>query len=237
MDFIMIDDNIVEEDDILEGCACTGTCTFENGCNCLIYKKNYNGSGRLIDEFNSINPVLECHDECKCDSECSNRLVGNGCKKKLDPFYDQIKGYGLKASESIYPKEFVIEYKGEVISEEEAWRRAKKYKDDGREHNYIYTINEHLEDRIQRTFIDATSFGGLARFINHSCSPNLTPVVVRCGRISPQLALFANKVINAGDELCYDYGSSSDPVGGGKKCHCGASDCRGFLPSGSYGKI
>ncbi|CAD5218977.1 unnamed protein product [Bursaphelenchus okinawaensis] len=195
---------------------------------------NYNNK-KLVHSFDSNLPIFECHDDCTCSKECLNRLVGNDTTKKLEPFYDENKGYGLKTVDIIQEKVFVIEYKGEIVTEDEAKTRSEKYKRDGREHNFIFTVKEHFSGEVRYTYIDATMFGGMARFINHSCEPNLTPVIVRCGSVTPRLALFANKAISKDTELCYDYGLLEEDNNVKKKCHCGAEKCRGFLPSGSYG--
>jgi hypothetical protein len=54
-----------------------------------------------------------------------------------------------------------------------------------------------------RTFIDATHHGNLSRLINHSCDPNLFPVVLRYGRVLPVLALFTKRDIQTGRSLAF----------------------------------
>ena len=52
--------------------------------------------------------------------------------------------------------------------------------------------------------IDANNYGNIARFINHSCTPNLTPVKVFASHQDlrfPHIALFANRDIKKGEEL------------------------------------
>ena len=52
--------------------------------------------------------------------------------------------------------------------------------------------------------LDANSYGNIARFINHSCSPNLTPVKVFAYHQDlrfPHIALFANRDIKKGEDL------------------------------------
>jgi SET domain-containing protein len=56
-----------------------------------------------------------------------------------------------------------VEYVGEVIDQVELERRSKKNKDT--RHFYFLTIDAN-------ECIDASVKGNLARFINHSCSPN-----------------------------------------------------------------
>lgn len=75
--------------------------------------------------------------------------------------------------------------------------------------------------------IDATT-GSIARFVNHSCSPNCRMIKwIVSGQ--PRMALFAgDRPIMTGEELTYDYNFapySKDP----QKCLCGADNCRGVL--------
>ncbi|KAK4367324.1 hypothetical protein RND71_011116 [Anisodus tanguticus] len=83
--------------------------------------------------------------------------------------------------------------------------------------------------------IDAVSVGNVARFINHSCQPNL---FVQCVLSTHHDIGLARVVLMAADnipplqELTYDYGYILDSVmdRDGKvkqmSCYCGAADCR-----------
>lgn len=54
--------------------------------------------------------------------------------------------------------------------------------------------------------IDARRYGNIARFINHSCAPNLMPVRVFVEHQDlhfPRIAFFANRDIEADEELGY----------------------------------
>lgn len=54
--------------------------------------------------------------------------------------------------------------------------------------------------------IDARRYGNIARFINHSCAPNLLPVRVFVEHQDlhfPRIAFFANRDIEADEELGY----------------------------------
>jgi len=87
--------------------------------------------------------------------------------------------------------------------------------------------------------------GNAARFVNHSCDPNLLPLAVRTGSPIPRIGFFAARPIAAGEELCISYGCtrSGDEAGGGshgqggggeadgrRPCFCGAVTCCGVLP-------
>ena len=54
--------------------------------------------------------------------------------------------------------------------------------------------------------IDARQYGNVARFINHRCDSNLTPVKIFIDHqdlIFPRIAFFANRDIEADEELGY----------------------------------
>ncbi|KAM4630834.1 histone-lysine N-methyltransferase SETDB1-A isoform 2-T2 [Polymixia lowei] len=83
--------------------------------------------------------------------------------------------------------------------------------------------------------IDAETDGNLARYFNHSCSPNLFEqnVFVDTHDLRfPLLAFFTRKRIKAGTELTWDYKSVTGGVKGvsrGLRCQCGSKNCRGKL--------
>jgi SET domain-containing protein len=79
--------------------------------------------------------------------------------------------------------------------------------------------------------VDATETGNVARYLNHSCGPNLAVVPVRVPGDGPRplLALFATRAIAAGEELTFDYGSHAASVSA-RPCLCGHARCRGRLP-------
>ena len=77
--------------------------------------------------------------------------------------------------------------------------------------------------------LDAMQQGGVARFINHSCEPNLfiQPVLShhRDGKL-PRLCLFTSEAhVSAMTELTYDYGQAYVREQLGGKCRCGALSC------------
>ena len=57
----------------------------------------------------------------------------------------------------------MIEYVGELISNEEADKREKKYESKGYRDCYMFRLDKNV-------IVDATMYGSKARYINHSCS-------------------------------------------------------------------
>lgn len=98
------------------------------------------------------------------------------------------------------------------------------------------TTNESSEDYAlpHPLIINAKNVGNVARFMNHSCSPNVfwQPVLYEENNQSfLHVAFFALRHIPPMHELTYDYGSDhtegSSARKGRKKCLCGSSNCRG----------
>lgn len=87
-------------------------------------------------------------------------------KKQLKFARSRIHDWGLFALEPIAADEMVIEYVGQGIRPIIADLREKKYNECGIGSSYLFRVD--LE-----TIIDATRFGNLARFINHSCNVSI----------------------------------------------------------------
>lgn len=102
-----------------------------------------------------------------------------------------ISGWGVYAGEPIAEDTWIVEYKGELISQAEAWRREQRYLP--RQRIWIFTI----DDRQAR---DAAFGGNIARYVNHGCNPNCWVDVV--GR---HIWIRASRAIRKGEELTYDY--------------------------------
>ncbi|KAK6258422.1 SET domain - like 1 [Theobroma cacao] len=193
----------------------------------------YDDKGRIILEEGYL--VYECNHMCSCSRSCPNRVLQNGVGLKLEVFKTKNKGWGVRAGEPILSGTFVCEYIGEILDEQEANNRLTRYGRDGC--NYMYNIDSHINDMSRliegqvRYIIDATKYGNVSRFINHSCSPNLVNHQVLVDSMDCQRAhigLYASQDIAMGEELTYDYRYELLP-GQGYPCQCGASTCRGRL--------
>ncbi|KAI9798601.1 MAG: hypothetical protein M1825_005299 [Sarcosagium campestre] len=173
----------------------------------------------------------ECDDSnCNVGAEqCTNRSFADlrqRCKAggKYNIGVEVIKtadrGYGVRSNRSFEPQQIIVEYAGEIITQEECESRM----------NSIYKHNEcyYLMLFDQNMIIDATR-GSIARFVNHSCEPNCKMVKWTVDG-KPRMALFAgDKGISTGDELTYDYNFDPFSVKNVQKCRCGAASCRGVL--------
>ncbi|KAM7265750.1 hypothetical protein ACFE04_003433 [Oxalis oulophora] len=135
----------------------------------------YNDKGRIILEEGYL--VYECNSMCNCNKTCPNRVLQNGVQVKLEVFKTENKGWAVRVGEPILRGTFVCELIGEVLDELEANKRRTSYGTDGG--GYMFTVDAHINDISRlvegqaKYVIDATKYGNVSRFINHSCSPNL----------------------------------------------------------------
>jgi len=123
----------------------------------------------------------------------------------------KIHRWGVFATERIPKNTRVIHYAGEKISNRESLRRERRYIQNG--HIWCFKLTN-------RTVIDAGVGGNVARFINHSCSPNCY-VDIKKGIIWIRAA----RTIRRGEELTYDYHTDGDGL---IKCRCEPS-CQRLL--------
>ncbi|CAA6667280.1 unnamed protein product [Spirodela intermedia] len=227
------------------GCACSGAkCSPETCDHVYLFDNDYENAkdidghsmrgrfpydemGRIVVEEGCL--IYECNSKCSCDKTCQNRILQNGVQVKLEVFRTDKKGWAVRATEAISRGRFICEYIGEVLNDVEATRRGERYDSEGC--SYLYDIDAHIDDDDGRLsegkmpyVIDATKCGNVARFINHSCSPNLVNYQVLVESMDCQLAhigLYAGRDILPGEELSYDYRYKLLP-GVGCPCHCGA---------------
>jgi uncharacterized protein len=94
-------------------------------------------------------------------------------------------GLGLFALRPIEAGKRIIEYCGEIITNEEADRRGGRY---------LFELDE-------KRSIDGKSRSNIARYINHSCRPNAEGLTT--GR---RIWIWALRDIKAGEELTLNYG-------------------------------
>jgi uncharacterized protein len=122
-----------------------------------------------------------------------------------------ISGWGVYAGQTIDEDTRIVEYKGELVSQAEGWRRELRYL--RRKRIWIFNINE-------RWVRDAAVGGNIARYINHACRPNCYTDIV--GRT---IWILASRRIRKGEELTYDYNTEGLA---GIRCLC-RPRCRRIL--------
>jgi uncharacterized protein len=141
--------------------------------------------------------------------------------RKIQAKTSAIHGRGVFAVLPLKKDERIIEYKGELISWQEALDRHPH--DPAQPHHTFYF---HIDDWC---VIDGRVQGNSAKWINHSCNPNC-----ESDEVDGRIYIKALRPIKAGEELNYDYGLTIDERYTAKlkkefACYCGAKNCRGTM--------
>ncbi|XP_051138778.1 histone-lysine N-methyltransferase, H3 lysine-9 specific SUVH1-like [Andrographis paniculata] len=226
------------------GCQCLGGCQpGDTACPCV--RKNdgalpYTSLGIIL---TNKYPIHECGMNCACPPDCRNRTSQAGLKIRLEVFKTKDRGWGLRSWDPIRAGSFICEYAGDVVDVVDADEYGN-----GNDDNYVFDATrrykqlESLHDDDSAgvgkspfpLVISAKENGNVARFMNHSCSPNVfwQPVVCESNNDSyVHVAFFAIRHIPPMQELTYDYGMvAPEKVDKGKKnCLCGSTKCRGYF--------
>ena len=152
----------------------------------------------------------------------------NAMTRRIVARRSPIHGNGVFATAPIARGEEIIEYKGKLLTPDEA---DALYGDGGETgHTFLFTLNE-------KYVIDANQRGNTARWINHSCAPNCRAVVEESASGDPRrdkVMIEAIRNIKPGDELTYDYGIVLEVPHTARlkklwRCLCGSPKCTGTL--------
>jgi uncharacterized protein len=118
-------------------------------------------------------------------------------------------GLGLFAVQPIARGTLVVEYTGELLPAEEAYRQGGRY---------LFEVNS-------RWIVNGAGRQNISRYINHSCRPNCEPRTR-----GMRILIYAKRRIQSGEELTYDYGKEYfDELikpAGCKCAHCSGSGQR-----------
>lgn len=230
--------------DCIDGCSKKCPCALKNGGEFA-----FDNNGAIVKEKPL---VYECGPSCKCYSTCHNRVSQHGIRISLEVFKTKSKGWGVRSRSYISSGRFICEYVGKLLLDKEAEGRIGN-------DEYLFDIGGRDNDTIlgdgpipllhselsssncmdDGSFtLDAAQYGNVARFINHSCSPNIFAQNVlydHDDRRAPHIMLFATKNIPPSHELTYDYnyaiGNVYDSSGNVKikNCYCGSFECNGRM--------
>ncbi len=180
---------------LFEGCECNDSCdkisqnTSTNKCKC-------------IKEGRECDPDI-CKN-CKNMNLCQNMKIYYKKYKKTKMGQSLIiPGAGLFAEEDIKANELINEYIGEMVEKDELERRS--IINMAFERNYGFELTEEFD-------IDATRFGNLLRYVNHS-SYGYENCYARekFVRGDIKIVIFAKRNIKKGEELYFDYHMKNSP--------------------------
>jgi euchromatic histone-lysine N-methyltransferase len=243
--------NLLSSMQKMQGCNCASVCLpGDNNCTCTHRNAGdlpYSASGILVSRM----PMLyECNDSCTCSHNCRNRVVQKGTQIHFEVFKTGDRGWGLRSWDPIRAGTFICEYAGEIVDKnsldgEDEYIFEAPPSEQNLKWNYAPELlgEPNLSDsketpRQLPITISAKRTGNVARFMNHSCSPNVfwQPVLYNHGDEGyPHIAFFAIKHIPPMTELTYDYGQSqgNEQLGSNsgcrkaRKCFCWSRKCRG----------
>jgi SET domain-containing protein len=114
-----------------------------------------------------------------------------------------LHGVGVFAAETITKNRRIVDYAGELVRNRDSVEREERYLRDGC--IWVFRVNRVWSR-------DAAVGGNIARYINHSCTPNCWFEVV-----DKTIWIRASRLIQPGEELTYDYATIGDHT---IRCRC-----------------
>jgi len=140
----------------------------------------------------------------------------------------KVHNKGIFAKKDVKKGTKLIEYVGEIVTKEEGTSRAVKQYSLARKNKelgsvYVFELNKKYD-------LDGNFKYNVARFINHSCSPNCRFTIKK-----NRIWIIAKKNIKKGEELNYDYGYDLEDYKS-HRCKCGSKNCIGYIVATEHRK-
>lgn len=142
-----------------QGCSCKSACT-SKGCPCFAAKRECDPDLCL-----SCGTCCDAPGKPATTQRCRNDNIGmrRHCQLLLAKSTIENAGWGIFTRTALKKGDFVHEYVGEVITQDEANRRGQIY--DKINSSYLFQLSSDL-------VVDAHRMGNKTRFVNHSDKPN-----------------------------------------------------------------
>ncbi|KAI5809847.1 hypothetical protein DFH27DRAFT_461038, partial [Peziza echinospora] len=181
------------------GCTCAASgkaCTQASACPCVKWNRECDpdlcsdcGAAETLSPTNRYDERLAKH----C---CQNVSLQRNIPRRTLLGVSGVSGLGLFIGENVKKFTFLGEYKGEIVTNDEAERRGKLY--DKRGVSFLFNLNK-------TSVIDATRAGNKFRFVNHYKKPNCFAKVL-FANCTHRIGMFSKRDLIAGEELYFDYG-------------------------------
>nr|CAG8489428.1 6590_t:CDS:2 [Entrophospora candida] len=254
VDYYIYGNNVPRPENLkggLAGCDCDeGSC---KGYQCKCFNEHNQGKLNYERYTHQLrvkpgNAIYECNSKCSCSIDCPNRVTQWGRKVPLAIQRFKEKGWGVVAIKKISSGAFITYYYGELITTEEADTRGTTYDEVGR--TYLFDLDFSTANDQNLYTIDASNYGNISHFLNHSCDPNLIVVPIVNDNADIRLhhvAFFSKRDIAPGEELTFNYNGSieypeeiSEYLGEDEDntkfknkyiCKCASENCKGYFHS------
>ncbi|KAM0139330.1 hypothetical protein ACHAP3_003097 [Botrytis cinerea] len=185
------------------GCSChsTGLACASDTCICFQMNRECGDLCNTCGAISRIRPQSRHKNEL-FQYGCQNIALQRGVNKKLILGKSPIEGagFGLFTAEPVRKGDFLSEYTGELISDNETERRGVEY--NAKFMSFLFSLNKEWT-------IDAMRMGNKTRFINHAESEadgmNCAAKILLVNG-EHRIAFRATRDILIGEELLFDYG-------------------------------